>query len=85
MKEHIQNCEWCLRFKAKPMRAEQQSIRAPHPLELLHMDYLTIDLGNGDKDVNILIITDHLMRYAKAIVMNSQTAKVMAQALGISS
>ena len=46
------------------MRVEFYLIKATYPLELAHMDYLTIELGKGDKDVNILIITDHFMRYA---------------------
>ena len=80
--KHIHNCKWCLRFMAKPMRMELQPIKATYPLELVHMDYLTIESGKGDKDVNILIISDHFTRYAQVKCMNSQTAKAMAQALG---
>ena len=47
---------------------------------LVHMDYLTIESGKGDKDVNVLVITENVTRYAQAIISNSQTAKAMAQA-----
>ena len=29
-------------------------------MELVHMDYLTIEVNEGDKDVYILFITDHV-------------------------
>ena len=63
------------------MRVELQPIKANYHLELVHMDYLIIELGKGDNDVNILIIIDNFMRYAQTIVMNSQTANVTAQDL----
>ena len=52
-----------------------------YPSELVHMGCLTIESGKGDKDVNILVITDHLMRYTHVIITNLQTAKVMAQVI----
>ena len=65
------------------MGVELQPIKATYPLELVHMDYLTKESSKGDKDVNILIITDHFIKYAQATVTNSQTAKVMAKALWV--
>ena len=38
------------------------------PLELVHMDYLTIQAMEGGKDIHILVITDHFTRYAQAIL-----------------
>ena len=61
--------------------AGMENIQATHPLQLVHLDYLTIETTEGCKDVHILIITDHFMRYAQALVMSSKTAKCMAQAL----
>ena len=45
------------------------------------MDYLTIEATEGEKDIHILVITDHFTRYAQAIVTSSQTAKCTAQNL----
>ena len=55
----------------------------PHtyPMELVHMDYLTIEAMEGGKDIHILVITDHFTRYAQAIVTSLQTAKCTAQNL----
>ena len=66
------------------MRVDLQPIKAPHLLELVHTGYLTIQSDKDDKDVNIMIISCHFMRYAQTIVINSQTAKVTAQALWVS-
>ena len=38
------------------------------------MDILTIELGKTDKDVNILVVTDHFTQYVQAIITPSQTA-----------
>ena len=51
-----------------------QSIQATHPLQQVHLDYLTIEVTEGGKDVHALIITDHIMMYAQALVTSSQTA-----------
>ena len=80
-KVHISKCEQCIQFNSKPQRAEMENIQATYLLHLLHLDYLTIEMTHGGKDVHVLIITDHFMRYAQALVTSSQTAKCTAQAL----
>ena len=55
MKNHIWNCDRCLHFKSKLQKTELFPITATHPLELVHMDFLTIESGKTDKDVNILV------------------------------
>ena len=78
---HIRQCERCLSFKASPDRAPMENVNATYPMELVHMDYLTIEATEGGKDVHILVITDHFTRYAQAIVTSLQTAKCTAQNL----
>ena len=39
-------------------------IIATHPLEVIHMDILTIESGKTGKDVNILVVTDHFTHTA---------------------
>ena len=56
---HIRQCERCLRFKASPNRAPMKNVDATYPMELVHMDYLTIEANEGGKDVHIFVITDH--------------------------
>ena len=78
---HIQHCERCLQFKASPDRAPMENVNATYPMELVHMDYLTIEATEGGKDVHILVITNHFTRYEQAIVTSLQTAKSAAQNL----
>ena len=78
---HIKNCDRCLRFKQKPQVAELNPILASYPLELVHIDFLTIESGKDSKDINVLIITDHFTKFAQAFVTQSQTASVVARVL----
>ena len=81
MEQHIRRCERCLSFKTKPEIAPIENIEAAYPMELVHMDYLTIESNKSDKDVNILVVTDHFTRLAQAFVTHSQTASVIAKTL----
>ena len=56
--KHIKQYERCLKFKALPEKAPMENIDATYPLELVYMDYLTIETNGGGKDVHILVITD---------------------------
>ena len=56
---HIRQCGRCLRFKASPDREPMENVDVTYPMELVHMDYLTIEANEGGKDVHILVITDH--------------------------
>ena len=56
-----------------------ENVNATYSMELVHMDYLTIEATEGGKDVHIFVLTDHFTRYAQAIVTSSQTAKCTAQ------
>ena len=58
-----------------------ETIDATYPMELVHMDCLTIEANEGGKDVHILVIMDHFMSYAQAIVTSPQTAKCTTQNL----
>ena len=55
-----------------------ENIDAKYPIELVHMDYLTIEANEGGKNVHILVTTNHFMWYAQAIVTSSQTANCPA-------
>ena len=82
IRTHIRSCERCLRFKRKPEKEEMSSFETSYPLEIVHMDFLVIgSKKNPDKDINVLVVTDHFTRYAQAFVTTSQTAIVVAQTL----
>ena len=78
---HTQHCERCLSFKAPPDKAPLENVTMTYPMELVHMDYLTIEATEGGKDIHILVITDNFTTYAEAIVTSLQTAKCTAQNL----
>ena len=58
-----------------------ENVDTTYPMELVLMDYLTIEANEGGKDIHILLITDYFIRYAQAIVTSLQTAKCTTQKL----
>ena len=74
MENHIQTHHRCLLYKSKPQKTELYPISTTHPLELVHIYILTIELGNTGKDVNILVVTDHFTYYTQTFVTPSKTA-----------
>ena len=74
IEQHLKRCERCLRFKAKQELVPLENTEASYPMELVHMDYLTIEL-------KILVVTDHFTRLAQAFVTSSQTTSVVAKTL----
>ena len=81
---YVKSCPRCLRFKRLPERANLNPIEATGPMELVHIDYLTIEAPKTSrslKDVNILIVMDHFTRYAQAYVTPNQRANTVAKTL----
>ena len=75
----IGGCERCLRRKSSTnARAPLVSIKTTQPLELVCMDFLKLDRCKGGFE-NVLVITDHFTRYAKAIPTKNMTAKTTAE------
>lgn len=55
----VKTCEHCIRRKAPPQRAAPLvNIQTSRPLELICMDFLTVDTDNSNTKY-ILVITDH--------------------------
>ena len=79
--KYIQNYRRCICFKVKLERASPNPIDVTYSLELVHMDYLTTELGKEDKDFNILVVMDHFNCYTEAYTTLSQTAVVVARTL----
>ena len=82
VRDHIRTCGRCERFKDRPDKEEIEQTDAHYPLELVHVDFLTIG-GKKDvrKDINVLVVTDHFTRYSQAYVTTSQTATTVAKVL----
>ena len=58
-----------------------EPILATHPMQIVHIDFLTIESGKEDKDHNVLVVTDQFTRFAQALVTTSQTAQTTAKTL----
>ena len=71
--QHVMKCTRCLRRKTPSHVAPLQPIHVTQPLELVHMDYLSLEPSKGNIE-NVLVITDHFTRYALAYPSKTQTA-----------
>ena len=84
VENYVKSCPHCLRFKKLPEKATLNPIETSRPLELVYINYLTIEApktSRSQKDVNILIVTDHFTRYAQAYMMPNQKASTVAKTL----
>ena len=78
--QHVLKCTRCLRRKTPSHVAPLQPIHVTQPLELVHIDYLSLEPSKGNIE-NVLVITDHYTRYALAYLSRTQTAQATARIL----
>ena len=79
----VRGCSCCQAFEGEVPRAPLCLIWAYAPLELVHLDYTSIEsmmeLNKPPVVKNVLVMTDHFTRYALAVVMKDQMAKMVAK------
>ena len=81
----VKGCQRCQIFEGAVVRAPLCPIKAFAPLELVHVDFTsietTMELNQPPSVKNVLVITDHFMRYSIAFVTKDQKAKTVARIL----
>jgi len=80
VEDWVRHCPRCVRRKAHGDVAPLVSITTSQPLELVCIDFLSLESSSGGYQ-NVLVITDHFTRYAQAIPTRNQTARTTAEAL----
>ena len=79
----VRGCPHCRAFEGEVPRAPLCPVRVYAPLELLHLDSTsiesTMELNKLPMVKNVLMMTDHFMRYALMIVTKDQTAKTVTK------
>ena len=81
VKGHIGDCARCVRHKHPVNQvAPLQNVFTTHPMELVCMDYLTLEMSKGGFK-NSLVVTDHFTKYSQAYPTRNQTAKMIVQVL----
>ena len=79
----LRGCSHCQAFEREVPKDPLCSIRAYAPLELVHLDYTsiesTIELNKPLVVKNILMITDHFTRCTLAVVVKDKTAKTVTK------
>ena len=81
----VQGCHRCIVHEGDGGVAPLRSIVATSPLELMHVDYTTMEriapLNEQPRVANVLVLTDHFTRFAVAYVTKDQKAKTVARCL----
>ena len=81
----VRNCLKCRIFKAKPQIPPMEPILCTEPLDLVHIDFVSMEVTVGvtEKPVmkNVLAIEDHFTCFTQTYVTNNHTARTTARVL----
>ena len=79
--QYVATCNRCIKRKTIPsQRAPLVNVQTSQPLELVCMDFLSLEASKGGYE-NVLVITDHFTKYAQAYPMKTQSAVATAKIL----
>ena len=81
----ICNCEKCRIFEAKSQIPPMEPILCTEPLDLVHIDYVSMEVTVGTKEKpvvkNVLVVEDHFTHYTQAYVTNNHIVCMTARIL----
>ena len=81
----VHNCPKCCIFEAKPQIPPLEPILCTEPLDLVHINYVSMEVTVGMKEKpvvkNVLVVEDHFTRYTQVYVTNNHTTHTMARVL----
>ena len=81
VEKYVAHCRTCIRRKAPdPPRAPMKSFIAKEPMELLAVDFLSLERGKGGFE-NILVVTDSFTKFSWAFPTRDQKATTVAKLL----
>ena len=79
--DKVKSCDRCTLRKSNPGRsAELINIVSTQPMELVCIDFLTLERSKGGFE-KVLVITDHFTRYSQAFPTRNELAKTTAKVL----
>ena len=79
LEDKVRSCVRCIQKGARTQKAAMKTIVTTCPLELLSIDFLTIEC-KGMKQ-NVLVMMDHFTKFGVAVCTKDQTAKTVARVL----
>ena len=82
VEDSVKSCSRCIRAKAPnlPERAPLVNIVTSAPMELVCIDFLSLEESKGGYD-SVLVVSDHFTKYAQAFPTRNQTAVTTARIL----
>ena len=81
----LSNCKQCIQHEGNCAKAPSWSIIVTAPLELLHVDFTSIEMmvewDQPPNVVNILVFCEHFTKHVMVYVTPDQTVKTLAKSL----
>ena len=81
----VRNCPKCRIFEAKPQIPPMEPILCTEPLDLVHIDYVSMEVtvGMTEKPVvkNVQVVEDHFTHFTQVYVTNNHTVCTTARIL----
>ena len=78
---NVRNCKKCCIFETKPQIPPMDPIICTEPLDLVHIDYMSMEVTVGVKEKlvmkNMLVVKDHFTHYTQVYVTNNHMACVL--------